>query len=342
MVNLGVKGGNRTQLWNTIAWGTFGYSKNNLAFYSSADAGVFMNFHALVATVSSRSGICPNPLLTGTFDTASKGLSLFVPLNETVASNYMLTVGSSVRSLSNPNYTAYLNQIEPCPLQGLFVTKKFARPSLWTTSRGGGFTLDFDTRSLVSAIALNLNLIDTSTFVKKTTPVSASFHSYLLSDPYYVPAMSPIMCIDKDDPFWKMTQAQKASAEICFLQQPGDTAILFFYPTSTQVVNLNEYEMTPCLCPEDVDDEQCNTNDFFFGLIYDLNFNFTALAYNIGIKMQKLIIDDPEKGDVNVINTLAPILTYTAGVAYNLVTANDTQELTQGNTTLYKVSRNFF
>jgi hypothetical protein len=41
-------------------------------------SGVFMNYHALVATVSSRSGICPDPLLTGTFDTASKSLSLFV------------------------------------------------------------------------------------------------------------------------------------------------------------------------------------------------------------------------------------------------------------------------
>jgi len=115
MVSLGVKGGSRTQLWSTVAWGTLGYSKSSLAFYSSADAGVFMNFHALVATVSSRSGTCPNPVLTGTLDTASKGLSLFVPLSETVASSYMLTVGSSVRSLSNPSYTAYLSQVEPCP-----------------------------------------------------------------------------------------------------------------------------------------------------------------------------------------------------------------------------------
>jgi hypothetical protein len=43
MLNLGLKGGNRTQLWNTIAWATFGYSKNNLEFYSSADAGIIYN-----------------------------------------------------------------------------------------------------------------------------------------------------------------------------------------------------------------------------------------------------------------------------------------------------------
>jgi len=150
------------------------------------------------------------------------------------------------------------------------------------------------------------------------------------------------MCTDKDDPLWKVTQAQKDSAEICFLQQPGDTAVLFFYPTSTQAVSLSDYEVTPCLCPEDVDDEQCSTSDFFFGLTYDLNFNFTALAYSTGVKMQKLITDDPESGDVSVISTLAPVLTYTASTAYSLVTARDTQELTQGSTTLYKVSHNFF
>ena len=297
-----------------------------------------MNYHALVATVSSRSGICPDQLLAGTFDTASKSLSLFVPLNETLASNYMLTVGSSVISKSNPKYVNYLNKIEPCPLQGLFVTNKYARPTIWTTYRAGGFTFDFDSRSMVSAIALNLNLIDTSTFVKKTTPVSLSLHSYLLSDPFYVPAMSPIMCLDKEDPFWSMTESQIDGPEICFLQQPGDAKLMFFYPTSAQVFNINDWEMIPCLCPEDENDEMCNSNDFFFGMIYDLNFNFTALAYNIGIKMQQLIVDDPVDGDLTVINTLAPILTYTASVSYDFVTANDTQELSTGNTTLDQVS----
>ena len=72
-------------------------------------------------------------------------------------------------------------------------------------------------------------------------------------------------------------------------------------------------------------------------MIYDLNFNFTALAYNIGIKMQKLVIDDPDNGDVDVINSLAPLLTYTASIVYYLVKASNTQELSQGNTTLNNV-----
>jgi hypothetical protein len=40
LMKLGERGSNRTNLWNTFAWGTFEFTENNLRFFSSADAGI--------------------------------------------------------------------------------------------------------------------------------------------------------------------------------------------------------------------------------------------------------------------------------------------------------------
>lgn len=171
--------------------------------------------------------------------------------------------------------------------------------------RSGFFELSFDVRSAVIAMALNLNLINASTLVKTTSQASENFHSYLFTDADYSPPMSPVICLDKVDKFWNLNQEQINGPEICFVYQGGDGNLFFAYP---MMINLDENFENACNCPQDAENYFCNIANYVIGFIYDLNFNFTVLVETLAIKMQDIIVKDPDNGDVTVMNTLTPIV----------------------------------
>jgi len=311
MQAIGTKASNRSALWSLIVWSTFTYTAkdSSVVFYSNADAGVIFNLKSYAATLSSRDGTCPNKFLSGSFDVASKRLSITFPLNDTALSDFLYDYEDGV-----------LKYLEPCPKQGNFSESGFLNLG-WMNDRSGFFDLSFDVRSAVIAVALNLNLLNASTLVKTTTQASADFHSYLYIDPDYSPPMSPIICLDKVDKYWNLTQQQINGPEICFVYQGADNNLFFAYPI---MINLNETLTGACNCPQGAEDYNCNIADYVIGFIYDLNFNFTTLVETLATKMQDIMIKDPDNGDVTVMNTLAPILTNTIYSPGNLNNTYDT------------------
>lgn len=302
---VGEKAANRSTLWSLIVWSTFCYSASDsgVLFYSNTDAGVIFNLKSLVATLSSAQGICPNQMLSGSFDVSSKQLSIIIPTNSTALTDYF--------SDELSYYGAY-NFLEPCPNQASLVKSGVLLPQYWMNYRNGYFDLSFDIRSAVLAVALSLNLTDASGLGKVTTQTSKQFHSYIYIDDSYSPPMDPVMCLDKADPFWKLSGEEVDGPEVCFVYQGVDQNILFAYPTMS---GLNSYSSV-CNCPEDKDDFHCNNEDYAIGFIYDLNFNFTNLVRSVALSMQDIVIKDPVSGDLTVINTLAPILVWTLKLQY--------------------------
>ena len=308
--DIGTKAANRSALWSLIVWSTFAYNAkdSSVTFYSNADAGVIFNLKSYVATLSSRYGNCPNQMLSGSFDVSNKRLSITFPLNNTALKNFIYRnqtyffdddiFGGSTRPT--------IKYLEPCPNQGSFVDSGFLLPQTWMDERTGFFDLSFDVRSVVLALALNLNLLNASTLVKSTTKASLSFHSYLYIEIGISPPMNPIICLNKVDPFWKLNQEQINGPEICFIYQGVDQNLWFAYP---MMISLNSNFSGSCNCPENIDDYNCNVIDYIVGLMYDLTFDFYDLVNNVAIKMQDIMIKDPENGDVTVVNTLTPILT---------------------------------
>lgn len=89
-----------------------------------------------------------------------------------------------------------------------------------------------------------------------------------------------------------------------------------------------------CECPDAKYQQQCNQQQFTIGLFYintrsnargvELESGlFSNPLFQLGLKMQKLIIDDPVNGDVAQNRLASDVLSYTMSISQNRVRANE-------------------
>ena len=142
-------------------------------------------------------------------------------------------------------------------------------------------------------------------------------------DPFYVP-MDPIYCIDKKNAIFNLSSSAINGPEICFLfnADGGGLDPLVIHPAMNQQRSSgNEWVYEPCTCPRDALDLQCNVQDYFYILIQNSgNSNSSGNLYNslggsgsivdLGIRMQKFVVDDSVNGDKAMQNYFAKLTTY--------------------------------
>jgi len=302
LADLGNKGKRRNTLWNYLVWSTFTFHhvSTSISFSSNSDAAFFLDASSYDARgLGSRDGLCQTPM-TVTFDDATKRTYLSMPI---VVNNMS----------SNSSYPVYT---EPCPKQGHFISTNFIAAG---AINDGTTTLDLqvDSRAFAIAVALNLGLMDTALLVRTKPNSCVDYHCYVYSDPYYkTPPMSPIICLDKTDPFWNLTKASINGPEICFLAQNGYYQNIWIsYPIMVQVKDVAN-GIRSCICPNDEDNIQCNSEDFTFALFYDINLKFLGGIAQLGIKMQAEYLKDPADGDLRIMQALTPVIADFVGTDY--------------------------
>jgi len=164
-------------------------------------------------------------------------------------------------------------------------------------------------RTINTVIALNFGVIAISELIE-TVPVYADIVASEVNlpgkyyiDPYYAP-MKAIFCIDKANPTYELSAAAIAGPEICFLSifGAGASRTMLVYP----VINQLSSNFQPCTCPKYKTDFGCNSQTFLYTLVQPNDFNSSVMV-DLGTRMQKLMIDDPINGDIQIMESVAEI-----------------------------------
>lgn len=191
----------RPYWWNMMMLNVWGISheKSGTRMWLSTDASFTFNTVINVAVLSNRLGVCLGSpqagYLRGTFDDSQASLQLGIPFKVNRASVF--------GNVSDPAFQiTYLpTKEEPCPHHGKWATTQFLQAV--AEYRGGIGFLDFDVRSTLFAIAMNLNLISMDVVDPKTSPFLESVGLLSLHDSWYTfPPMTRIYCINKSSPSW--------------------------------------------------------------------------------------------------------------------------------------------
>jgi len=187
---LGNKSLTRPLMWNAIVWSSFFFhdTSANMRLFSSADAGVAFNQRVITATIASRTGLCPELLISGSFDSSNKRLTMKVPAIENLA--YLAdTYNSTALGLTQ----------DPCVDQGNFLGNGFYSQS-FAQERNNAFDFNFDVRSVALALTLNFGLSDMSIMVSMFNRHYTRTHSpktdahFCLGDVWSISYALPVVC----------------------------------------------------------------------------------------------------------------------------------------------------
>ena len=181
------------------------------------------------------------------------------------------------------------------------------------------FDNPFDIRTITAVISLNMHIteLDTYQIIHSFSGIWASggLPGSFYYDPYF-PGMDPFFCIDKaslnSSGVIRMTKAQIAGPELCFLTQQGNSSKLLYYPTSLSFWVAADFNLTwyHCECPRDAKQQSCNERSFFISLFYDLMaggdltaqvpLNSAINMVHFALKVQRFLLDDPINGDLKM------------------------------------------
>lgn len=283
-----------------------------MGFSSSADAGVVFDQLLKYGGLSSDDGTCSEQafentgkFISGSFNSPAKRLVLDVPVvenpaylfdvaNKTASKKYVVETCMS-KPLYNKYYDAYTGKNVTQEIsgsgtgQGDFIESTF-NPE-WTVNRMGYISMSFDIRTAILAVALNFNITspeDVGVTIRNAATDDMHMIGYL--DPSMSPAMDPVYCIDRDDPYWRLSAAQKAGPPVCVICSNFNAGenILCYYPMVSQLnrakfvgykadenAKMNGAYLS-CQCPSDRTEGSCNEADYFVSLFYNYAPSFAA------------------------------------------------------------------
>lgn len=173
------------------------------------------------------------------------------------------------------------------------------------TDRGSkDLNIDFDTRSILTAIAVNLGIIDIAhlNMVQKEVDTSSDFGFYYI-DPFY-DKMTPIFCLKKENQKYPELSSGQGN-EVCFVVYKN----LVLYPGMWSVQmrregenNIMEQFVDLCTCPDADSSVACQSVLIQISLLYWRSSASSALnAYKFGLKMKRTFLDsDPVNGDLSL------------------------------------------
>lgn len=168
------------------------HPSTNIGVTLSTDASFIFSNIVSSLSLSNANGVCvgqppgpKNPVgryLSASFDDASSSLELTIPFTV----NRQSIFGSN----STPEYKITFSPSiqEPCPQHGAWAKNVFnAADPEFRDSEG---SLEFDVRSLLFAVSLNLNLVATSSVVLRSSKALETIGMISIVDPWYIyPAM---------------------------------------------------------------------------------------------------------------------------------------------------------
>lgn len=348
---MGAKAKLRSLAWTAIAMAAFEFRDEdaNMRLYSNVDAGIVFNQLTIMATLSSAKGICdghdPSRNLdgytSGFFESSSASLVMSIPVAQNLSRvDFTLNNGGSWGDIANKklkipptckNFRDFINYGDP--FNAIY--------------RSGSIDIKFDSRSMVTAIALNLGIIDLNGLIHLQAEDMAFLGPFVAySDPYYSsPPMTPILCYDKTkavDDVAKITftKEQLVGPPICFVQYVLGTQStkLLFYPVIGQlkpmfnknVRNMASARKVACDCPVDTENPFCNMQDFYLGLFFDntpdaddtSDGDGNLAVKQLGINMQAKLLADPISGDIAIMDAFSDVLAYSGNVFYNSALAD--------------------
>ena len=330
----------RSLIFNAMLLAVVSYSdpKTSMGFYSNADPAVIFNQEVEAATVSSKEGVCDSfnttgRYLSGTFDVGSKAFTLSMPL--VLSRDYML---DPHLVLNDPAQLAKLKRRTTCPWQ-----EKHYQSVLdgnWGEYSEGVEKFSFDIRSATAAIAVNLGYTSVDiydSFRREDTPGLIGYY-----DAYYrFPPFAPFWCLDKHSSvFHNFSESERSGPDICFVRDGKYDMNEFYLPVMAQFFQDDRHcdangncRYSLCDCADAASTHtQCNQLQFALGLIYDNSPTFgleSLTSYigsplvKLGLKMQRMLIDNPASGDVDQLRAAAPLIAYTLSIANSPATSSN-------------------
>lgn len=224
--------------WNILLLTCLGFSSQdgNVKLTLSTDASFTFTSVVRIALFSSRHGACIGganssapTYLGGRFEEARGSISLRIPIKKPNATSILGTTRASGDSLK---FLLSQKQPEPCPRHGSWA-QTVINPAMYSDYRYGYGTIEFDVRSALLAIALNLNLIGTASLTQVRSVVSDKLGLVGFLDPYYsYPPMARFYCIDKTSDVWSssFSEEEREDQKNSFAASDSDSSVRYKYP----------------------------------------------------------------------------------------------------------------
>lgn len=327
----------RALIYNAMFLCNYGFrdAPTSTYFYSEIDADFVFNQEVQVAAISSREGLCDSHKVTGryisgTYDQATKSYMMRIPL---VMDNAYIRNADAV--LRNATLAKSLKSQTTCPAQE--ITYQYISDTNWGEYEDTQELFYFDIRTVAACVAINMGLISLNNFNTISRTDAPGFK--LFTDPYYTnPPLSPLWCLDKySTHFHNFTQEQIAGPEICFLRDAKFGLYNIYYPLLSQyrkdlthcLQNSSVCRYVLCECPDASAFPECNRQQFTLGFLYlnsnssgsgtilDSGFESNPLV-KLGLKMQQLILQDKENGDLAQSRASSDVLSYTISIAESM------------------------
>lgn len=175
--------------------------------------------------------------------------------------------------------------VEPCPQlrKGDFYLNSNQLDS------NGIFSIGFDIRSIVTAMAVNRGMLKVRRDLRPL--FSVGYNVTMHVDPAYGD-MEPIYCFINDD---------DSHPDACMLVLATFSLV---YPSMAQFGSI--YDLSPCTCPYNSSDkvtfayDECNINDVLISLAYfPYSENNYADMFDFAMRLAQYSVADPITGDVN-------------------------------------------
>lgn len=320
---LGSNCANKPLVFSMIAYCVYGFrvSSLNLQFSSTVDPTFVFNGLIVAAMISNRDGVCVgsselNTYISGSFDAANAALQLDLPL-------YM---DSAYLSNVYANVSKKLLQMAPCQQQ--FGGKAVDEILEWlAVNRDGTAKFDFDVRTIMTAVAMNMN-IQVDGFNEVPNRISSAFETFV--DPWYADGMDPVWCLAKNHPRWQLSREQKQGPPICFVRDRNNFDMMLNYPMIFQLargrfcVPGGSCIREMCQCNDStIYSSDCRRNRFQVGLIFStslINTNDDADnptvdgVVQIGKTFQDFIIKDEREGVLKAMQHFSKVIGYSINV----------------------------
>lgn len=337
----------RSRLHNLLAMNSVGFEdkQTKMSLNTNANLGIAFDREVTLAVLSNRRGVCVHgfhnsTFLSGRFDQAARALQLTIPLP--IVPEYLENV---YKTLADKKFSSEIFEMNSCHAQ--ILRKNFVSNEWKSILRDGEVRIAFDVAAFSMAILLNFGQIDKSGLLENTIFKYAVEGMVAYIDPWFNPPMSPVYCLQKSHQKWNLTIEQINGPDVCFVASVGGLSNGdLYYPAFGQFwvdeSQCPQYEHNNttyqgscrrrlCECPFPIGQNDyskfCNQENYFFGFIagnldrgaHDDDYSPDAPNLNVivqlGLKLQRFLIDDPADGDLAAIQALAPILSYSLNIA---------------------------
>jgi len=301
---LGNRASKRDMAWNLIALSSWEIrdDESNMQFYTTTDATIVYDQTIYTAAIVTKElGLCSDPRIYG--DSTQPYVKIHFPVNYT-QEEYL-------------NFNDSLIEKPPLPLPcSSYMSGSMIPGYTQWTIRDGWASMSFDLRSVVSAQAVNMGIIDIEylQITQTTYPGLIKLPPGAFYVDQFYSGMRPIYCLDKT------VEGTGPGSNICFYIDGGYGAgRVIYYPWSVSLNYNDPTGLNACTCPDHAYDEACNNMDVAFILYYDRDPDDMQAALNtiqLGQTIADILYNDQENGDIIVTGMIHPLASAAAAAYY--------------------------